>query len=338
MAESANATTAKATSKFVSISGLNALPALITPLLFLLTWVFLWSGPVVSSAFGHVFFSAFEKKISLLVLTLFLFYLLFLSTNSTFSTSESFDFLITTYHLTYWLPYLFLATNILSLSLVIEVLTGLVTLFLVTSYNGSSNHTLSNPSHDQLTSLTHLPTTFLYSLLTFFWTSLVTTLILFLFVLLFYSKFLTLEWSLINPLSSFIVHTATTHEISVVSFSWSFVLLCIFLKCAITPFYLWKPTFFKGISFTALLYYVLIYYFTIFLYFVYLMMSLFSDLFFLNTILFLTVMLVSLALLPSLLYETINVKSFFAVSSVINSTILLLVTLAISNENLIPLL
>jgi hypothetical protein len=292
---------------------------------FLLTWT--WSGSTLVSGFGHLTFTGFERKITLLILALFLLYFLILNSSFFFFNSMAYDMIIVLNQLTYWLSFLFYVSNILSLSFVIEVLTGLIMLLLIVSYNSATFNSPNELNYTNRFFSPTLSTTYFVSLLTFFWVSLLTTLVLFLFLVTIYIKFLTIEWSLIDLLSNYFITTATFMDLANISFSWSLILLCVFLKCAITPFYLWKPTFFKGIPFPTLFYYIFVFYFVIFLYFIYMLLGLFTEILFFNSFVLIATIVISMLILPGILYETLNLKAFLAVSSIMNSVILLLVLL-----------
>ena len=320
-------------SRFNFLTGSNASLFFYTlPLIFLLLLIS-WSGPVVVSGFGHLSFTIFERKVSILIFLFFLIYLNLFFNSTNFSNVASFDHLLTIYHFSYWLTFLFFTSNFLSLSFVIEVLTALITLLVITSYNSASASIATTQGYVWQLSDPNLPTTYLYSLLIFFWTSLLTTLSLFLFLLLSYTKFFTLEWSLVPMLTQHFLVASTPLSLFSVVFSWSFLLLVIFIKCAITPFYFWKPTFFKGLPYNTLFYYIFMFYFTIFLYFTNLLLGLFSDLLFLNIFLLMFVIVMSMFILPSILYETLNLKSFFALSSIMNSVIILIAILNVNSSS-----
>ena len=338
LSETTTSSTVAKDSRFLLISGVESakffqfLPA------FLLLVVMSWSGPVTMSGFGHLAWTSFERKIMMFIFISFIFYLSLFLTSANFSNSAVYDYVLTVYQFTFWLTFLFLSTNILTLSFVVEVLTSLVTLLLITSYNNASQP--ANPESGYFNSLTtsQVPSTYFYSLLTFFWTSLLTTLTLFLFLVLVYTKFLTVEWSLVSLITGYFAVTATPMNLSIISFSWSLVLLVVFLKCAITPFYLWKPTFFKGLPYLTLFFYIFIFYFFIFLFFINFLLGLYSDLLVLNTFLLLFVLVLSTFILPSILYETLNLKTFFALSSIMNSVIILFAVVSTNSTSLYPLL
>lgn len=99
------------------------------------------------------------------------------------------------------------------------------------------------------------------------------------------------------------------------------------------PFYLWKPTFFKGLTLGALFYYVFVFYFVLFLFFMNFMLGLFSEIFFFNTTALLVLLVIGVAALPSLLYETLNLKAFLALSSIMNSLIVFFLVVNFSSSS-----
>lgn len=157
---------ASRSSSFVYLDGaavrlfLLSLPALV----FLLAWS--WTGPSVVSGFGHLSFTSFERKITLFTSALFASYLSIFSSSFYLSNSKSFDLLLTLNQLTVWLIFLFYVSNILTLSFVIEVLTGLITLLLVTSHAPAYHGGISGIRY-QSASTALLPSYF-FSLLFFF--------------------------------------------------------------------------------------------------------------------------------------------------------------------------
>lgn len=320
----------KTRSRFVNVDGVAASAFLFSLPLLLLIVTNSWIGPIVTSGFGHLTFSAFERKLMLLVLFTFSFFLAILLNSSDFSNSGSYDYFLTLLHLTFWLLLLFLTNNIFSLAFVVEVLTALITLMLVTSYNNSFVTSTPHGGYQGLLNTPSIPSTYFYSLLTFFWTSLVTTLTLFLFLMFMYSKFLTVDNALVSVVATHTLVTSSLTNLSTLSFTFSFFLLTIFLKCAITPFFLWKPTFFKGLTFQTLFYYIFVFYFTLFLFFTHFLLGIFSEITFLNLSLLVVTLLISTFLLPLLTYETLNLKSFLAISSIMNSVIILFTILSLN--------
>lgn len=72
----------------------------------------------------------------------------------------------------------------------------------------------------------------------FFWITLVTSLLLFLLLLVFYTRFVTFDWNLVESVFSYLVTVSSLRDSFLTSFAWVLFLICTFLKCGIAPFYL----------------------------------------------------------------------------------------------------
>ena len=101
----------------------------------------------------------------------------------------------------------------------------------------------------------------------FFWVTLLSSLSLFVFVITFYLKFFSFDFNLVTSVFTFLLTTSSLKSLFTTSFSWLVLLIAISIKCGLVPFYLWKPSFFKGMTLSALFFYVYVYYFTIFFFF-----------------------------------------------------------------------
>ena len=157
----------------------------------------------------------------------------------------------------------------------------------------------------------------------FFWVTLLSSLTLFVFLLTFYLKFFSFDFTLITIVFSYTLTLASLKSLTSVAFTWLLFISAISIKCGLLPFYLWKPSFFKGMTLVSLFFYVYVYYFVVFFMFV-LVVYLYCHevfIFFLT----LTLLLVSLASLglASILFESLYVKAFLALSSILNSTLIL---------------
>ena len=306
-----NTLTLRETAKFI-----YTFPALI------LVYHSLWISPVLTLWFGHLTFTALQFKVLYLVSVMFITYLISLCNVTHLSSRLIYDYVITLFHLWVWLWVLFFTNNLFSLIFFVELLSISVTLLLVTSVFTSS-HFYNLTSYTTHTYFQHsYPTTLLHTLVTFFWMTLVSSLLLFLFLLIFHVLILTFDLSLINSLFMFLTSSSETVLITSLSLTWFMFLLCIFIKGGIVPFFVWKPSFFKGISYLALFFYIYVYYFTLFLYFIYCIFFILNEL--LLFYIYLLIGLVSLGaiIMSSILFESFYIKSFFALSSILNSLII----------------
>lgn len=314
-------------SRFSYITGSEILWVLISPYFLFVLSTFLWSAPAVSAWFGHVLFTSFQSKVTWLVILSFMFSTLVMSSSVYFTARGVYDYIITTFGFCYWLVMLFTSNSIFTAIFVIEVLSALLFLLLVTSSFSSAyfyrnlNLSFGHVLH-QVT-----PYTYLQSVLFFFWVSLISSLNLFLFCLLFYVKVLTFDWYLLEYVFLFFTNIATPRDVYALGFGWAVLVFCIFLKCGLAPFYIWKPTFFKGIPLYTLFFYVTFFYFFLFLFIINLLVSYFTEVLYFYSFVTTVFTTIGLLFLLSIMCESFYIKVFLAVSSILNS---LFVVLALS--------
>jgi hypothetical protein len=172
------------------------------------------------------------------------------------------------------------------------------------------------------------PYTYLQSVLFFFWISLISSLNLFLFILLFYVKALTFDWTLAEYVFEFFVSTSSSRDLLSMGIAWFVFIFCLFLKCGLAPFYIWKPTFFKGIPIYTLFFYITYFYFMLFIFIIYLLTTHFSTIFYFYTIVTSLFVLAGMVVLLSIMCESFYIKSFLAISSIINSLLVFLALLS----------
>lgn len=309
-------------SNFMSIDGIEAIRLFLTPVILLLFVHSSWSGPAVISWFGHVLFSTFQYKVTYLLFIFFITYVCTFLTCVHLSYNGVYDYSVTIFNFFIWLWLMFFSNNLFTFVFFLELLSALITLTLVTSTFSSVHfyNTLSYSKHSYFQTST--PTALLQTMLMFFWTSLLTSLLLFLFIVTFYIQLLSFDWNLVNSVFSFLVSTSSVKSIFTISFSWLLMLICVFTKCGIVPFFLWKPAFFKGMTLLSLFFYVYIYYFAIFLFFINIVFFYLNELFMFNLYIIILLIVVGTIVLSSILFESFYVKSFLALSSILNSVLI----------------
>ena len=304
---------------FASLEGQDLFKLVLTPLLLILILHTTWSGPSLTAWFGHIVFSNFQFKVTYIMYFFFASFLLGLLSTTHYSSMGSYDFTLVTLNFFFWVWLTFFSNNFFTFIFFIELLSASITLLLVTS-TFSSSHFYNNISYSKHSYFhTSTPTAFLQTLLFFFWVSLISSLVLFLFLLVFYFRMLSFDWNLTDTIFVYLLQISSVSQVFSISLSWLLLLVCIFIKCGTVPFYFWKPTFFKGMTLTSLFFYVYVYYFGIFFYFTYVIFFYLNELFFFNLYLILALVLVATLGLSVLLYESFYVKSFLALSSILNS-------------------
>lgn len=325
-------------SNFISLEGQDIFRLLVSPFLTILFLHAVWSGPALTAWFGHVVFSSFQHKVTYLLFFFALSYLLALTTVSHYSSVGIYDFTLVTFNFFFWVWLTFFSNNVFTFIFFVEILSASITLLLVTS-TFSSSHFYNNTSysrHNYFTSST--PIAFLQTLLFFFWITLVSSIFLFVFLLVFYLKVLSFDWNLTDSIALYLFQTSSLTQLFGISLSWLLLLICVFIKCGTVPFYFWKPAFFKGMSLTSLFFYVYVYYFSIFLYFIYILFFYLNELFFLNIYLLISLVVIATLGIAVLLFETFYLKSFLALSSILNSILIFLAMTSYQSSDLVFLL
>lgn len=309
---------------FIYITGFDFSGVLVTPLILVWLLNFSWTSPALLIWFGHLIFATFQYKIT--YLTLFSFFSLWVAyyTSFYYTSSEVYDYTIVTYSFFLWTISLFYSNNIFTVIFFIETLSTLIMLLITTSVFSSSyfynNVNLNAHSYFQQA----MPTSFLQTLMFFFWISLLGSLNLFLFLIIFYLKFLTFEWFLLESVFYYLISTSDLKSTFYMSLAWFNLLFCIFLKCGLVPFYFWKPVFFKGVSLHVLFFYIFFFYFNLFLFFIYFLLVYLNELFYFNVFVNFILLCIGLVFLLFMICESYYVKAFLALSSILNTMFMFL--------------
>ena len=302
-----------------------------SPYFLVLALTFIWTGPATSAWFGHLVFTAFQAKMGVLVCLSFICCLWVLTSTTYFASREIYDYTITTFNFCYWVYVLFLSNSIFTTIFIIEVLSALIFLLIITStFSTAYFYRNTNLSFGHMFQQS-TPFTYLQSVLYFFWISLISSLNLFLFCLLFYTKIPTFDWYLMEYIFVYFINVATVKEIYALCIAWFVLMFCIFLKCGLAPLYIWKPTFFKGIPLYTLFFYICFFYFFLFLFIIHLLTSYFSEVFYYYSLVTVMFTVVGLFTLLMIVCESYYIKAFLAISSILNS---LFVILALSTSHI----
>lgn len=281
-----------------------------------------WVGPSVILWFGHLTLSSLQFKFFYIVSAVFITYVISLFTSLHVSSILFYDYLVTIFHMWVWLWMLFLSNNLFTLIFFIELL-SISVMLLLTTHVFTSAHFYNLTSYAKHTYFHHsYPASVLQTLLIFFWMTLVSSLILFLFLILFYTLLFTFELNLISLTFTFLVVTSEVLAVTSLSVTWFLFVLCIFIKGGVVPFYIWKPSFFKGISYTALFFYVYVYYFSLFFYLIYWISLILNELLLFNMYLVIGLVSFGAVVISGILFESFYIKAFIALSSILNSLIM----------------
>jgi len=284
----------------------------------------LWVNTVTAAWFGHLIINNFSLKISYIIVFMYLIIVYVFCSNVYFSSKEIYDYLIVIFNFFYWLIFLFFANSIFTAIFVIEVISTLIFLLIITStFSTAYFYKNNNLSYGHLFQQT-LPYSFLQSLLFFFWVSLVSSLNLFVFLMLLYFKLFTFDWYLIEVLFNYYIQSQNFKNIITLGLSWFIIVFCIFLKCGVAPLFLWKPTFFKGIPFPTLFIYICFFYFFFFIFILNFFSLYFNSLFYFFSLITFIFILCGILVLFFIICESFYIKIFLAISSILNSLLVLL--------------
>lgn len=294
-----------------------------------------WTGPTFSIWFGHLVITNFQWKITYLILTSFFLYTIVFNSTTYFTSREIYDYTIVTFHFLYWVNWIFYSNTIFTVIFIIEVIGALIFLLVITStFSSTFFYRNLNLNYGHLFQQS-TPYTYLQTILYIFWISLVSSLNLFVFLLLFYYKILTLDWYLTEYIFLYFITINTTKDIFLLGLIWFVLLFAIFVKCGLAPLFIWKPTFFKGLPIYTLFFYITFFYSLFYLFIINFLMSSLSEIFYFYVIFFWVLVLLGLFTLFFIICETYYIKAFLAVSSIINS---LLVFLALASPHYIDVL
>lgn len=301
-----------------------------TPIMVLLLLVFTWTSPVVNTWFGHLIFGHFQYSITFSILFSFFITWYIYLTSVVFNTKEVYDYVISTYNFLIWTVVLFYANNTFTIIFIIETLSILTTLVLVTS--PVSSFYFSNPKdlYSNLYFSNSTPLTFLSTLVFFFWMSLVSSLMLFVFLIFFYTRFLTFDFVLVESILNYIVTVSTVKDVLLILLSTFLFILVMFFKSGVVPLYVWKPVFFKGMPLHVIFFYICFFYYFLLLFFIYFLIVYLNDLTYYNSLLLVLLSLVGTLFLAIVLIEAFYLKSFLAMSSILNTLIIFLALGSIS--------
>lgn len=273
--------------------------------------------------YNHLVFGNFQHKLFFINCTVFLTTVTLVFLKPTALSAEISDKLLTLFFFFLWLSSTYLANNLFTFFFFFEVLTTLIFLLLVTDLsdrtiptNFSSNFFKSQQFFYTSSKLT--------SLIFFFWLSLVASILLFISLIYTYLTYFTFEWLLLEHLFTLMAVIRTDDVNASFFFTWLLFLISFFLKTGLAPFFLWKPNFFKGLSYEILVVYICYYYYILLLFFFYFVLYYLPSLLSFTYILIVQLVLLGLVGLFFFLYEATNLKFFLASSSILNTLFLLL--------------
>jgi hypothetical protein len=292
-------------------------------------------GPISSLWYSHLIVDNLQFKINLAVIFLFLLILYLLNLNIVYISTNIYDFLIVFINLFFWIYLLFYANNLFTIIFFFEILAVLIMLLSSSSLFYNNLYLKKINFFNNLYTSNNLPFYQVASLIYFFWISFISSVNLFFYLLFFIYYFNTIDLFFLEFVVNYLKIFFNLFDFITYFFIWFGFIFCIFLKCGLVPFFIWKPNFFKGLSYIYLYIYITFYYFFLFifllLFFIYYFLELFNLFIYINLI----ILVIGLLMLVSLLFNLTYVKSFFAISSILNTLFIFITLLSFNYTNLI---
>ena len=223
--------------------------------------------------------------------------------------------------------YLYMSSTIYSFFFIIELI-GVSTLLLFSSISINSTYEVNQHNNNNLS--VSKPTKLVSSLFIQFWISFFSSITLILFLILslyiwntsyFYEINLLIESSIDNTTSS--IHPLYK------SFWCMLFIFSFFIKSGLSPFHTLKLDIYKGITLTTVYCYTLLYFTGTYMYFIYILLCLLPTILLYNYYLIILILLGCSFYLGVSLFSNKYLKVFLALSSVLNSLLILLIALPI---------
>ena len=286
------------------------------------------SGPISSIWHSHLIVTNLQLKFQFFIFFIFLLTTIPYLLSVIFYNQTTFDFLLTIINLFLWVSLLYFSSNLFTIIFFLEILSAAVMLFTSASYFFSNlNFKKINLSSNNYLNL-NLPYYQTSSLIFFFWVSFLASVSLFFYLLFFIYYFNTLDVFLLEYLFNFLTVNLTFYEYLSFFSIWFGFIFCIFLKCGLVPFFIWKPLFFKGLSYLYLFIYTCFYYFFLLIFFVLFFSLYFPFIFTYYIFISFSLLLIGWFLLFTILFNNTYLKSFFAISSILNTLLVFVVLLS----------
>lgn len=295
---------------------------LLLPSFIITALVLSWISPTTYVWFSQLTVSTTQRPITIFCLLAYVLLIYIYSANLIFNTKEIYDFMIILHNTLVWLFLLFYANNLFAIIFFIETLTSLTILVLITStFSSSYSYDTANfPKSLYFQPL--IPKEILNSLIYFFWMSLLSSLLLFLFLILFYTSTFALELSLANICLNFTSTTALITQFLATSLVLMLFTITIFLKCGLVPLFIWKPTVFKGLTMHAIFFYICFYYHFLLIFLLRVLIVDIPEITWYNKTTLNVLLILGVFVLFFILLESYYLKSFLAMSSILNTLLI----------------
>lgn len=226
-------------------------------------------------------------------------------------------------------PLLYLSASIYSFFFILEVLGVLVVLlFSSLTYLGAKKGNSNDYNSD---SVNPAPSRLIISLFTQFWISFFSTILLVLFLIISLFVWNTSMYFELNAIiASSNITPGTTHSLFIILWDFLFI-FGFFLKAGIAPLHLFKIEVYRGLPFFTVFIYTFLYFLSFFLYFLYVIYWLMPHIIYYNLYILEVLVVYAVLYLSASLFSSKHIKTFLALSSILNSLVLFAAVLPLSS-------
>ena len=264
-----------------------------------------------------------------IILSLFYFILQCITSNMAFyKLNLSLEYLYSLVIFFVMSPLLYLSSSIYSFFFILEVLGVLVVLLFSSLTSSGSQKNAENSYVSDIVS--PAPSRLITSLFTQFWISFFSTVLIVLFLIV--SLFVwntSLYFELNAIITSQNVIPGTAHSLFIILWDFLFI-FGFFLKAGIAPLHLFKIEVYRGLPFFTIFIYTFLYFLSFFLYFLYVIYWLMPHIIYYNLYILEVLVIYSVLYLSFTLFSNKHLKTFLALSSILNSLVLFAAILPLS--------
>lgn len=268
--------------------------------------------------FRHFFLSNFLFSFFFytIVVLLFLYYFFFNILKAGSTSNYTLDYLLSIFHVIFFLPYSFFSSNALTIFFFLELGSNIILYNLISSSNWFS---LSNSKNKLNSNATTISKYFFNTIFFHFWSSFFTSILILYSIINFYLYFGTTEWFYLNFLLDTSLSGAYSTNNVFIYLNVTIFFIAFLLKLGVSPFFVFKLEIYKGLPLYNIFFYstsfFIIFFTTFFLVFFYYLPVIAIYLkFFITLFVFVIIFLVIF-----FIFDSAILRNFFAFSSLINS-------------------
>ena len=269
--------------------------------------------------FRHIFISNFLFSLFfyMTIILFFLYYFFFNILKVSSTNNYTLDYLLSVFHIVFFLPYSFFSSNMLTIFFFLEVASNIILYNLVSSSNWFTVDKHKNKSHASSSSISKY---FFNTIFFHFWSSFFTSILILYTIINFYLYFGTTEWVYLNFLLDIFLSGSYSINTTFVYLNATIFFIAFLLKLGVSPFFVFKLEMYKGLPLYNVFFYSTIFFTIFFIVFFYYLPFVLAYLKFFTLLGSFIVIVLSIFFI----FDSKVLRNFFAISSLINSVNLLI--------------